>query len=290
MAEPSQDPLGPLRQLLAQFTGGGAPRQGPAPAPAPAQQAAPAPSVPAVTAGSAGATPPPERTLLERLRESVAETATPSMSSADSLAAFAAGMGGPRRQGFVQDLLAGIQAQNQFETARRGEMRQSLEAQARLAEQERKAAMEKAQFAEATSPESLTGRLRESQIRENLGRARYYEEGGRGSGGGGGGSPRGQITPQIVQDRLRRIPSEAASIIDRRYRDTVPPPPDVRRRETADLEQRLRAEYIDSLIAMGGAGAAIAEALRGAGQGGGQPPASTESIPPPQRLQYQPPR
>lgn len=275
------DPVAPLREMLQRYTMG-APARPPEPPErlAPIENGTPVtvpitqpqqgprrPSTPAVVTPTAAASPAPAQadqsqpSLLASLREAVAQDVAP-LSSSERMGAFGRGVLSGRGS-FLDNLSAGLAAQGQAEAARRNELRQSIETQARLAEMDRKAALEKAQFAETTSPESLTGRLRESQIRENLGRARFYEEGGR----GGSGTQRGQITPQIVQDRLRRIPSEAAAMVARRYQNAVPPvSQDIIRRETAAEEQRLRTEYVDSLLAMGGAGAAIAESLRGAGQ------------------------
>lgn len=178
MAEPSQDPVSPLRQLLMQFIGGGgggmaAPRQGPAPAPAPAQQAAPAsPSVPVVTSG-ANQVPAERPSLLESLRENVRDMVRPPPSTADSLAALGAGMlTNPRsRSGFFGDLAAGIQAQQQFEGRAREERLKGIEAQARIAEQERRAQMEKAKFAEETTPGTLSARLKEAEIASRMAQA-----------------------------------------------------------------------------------------------------------------------
>ena len=169
MAEPSQDPVSPLRQLLMQFIGGGgggmaASRQGPAPAPA--QQAAPAsPSVPVVTSG-ANQVPAERPSLLESLRENVNDMVRPPPSTADRLAALGAGvLTNPRsRSGFFGDLAAGIQAQQQFEGRAREERLKGIEAQARIAEQERRAQMEKAKFAEETTPGTLSARLKEAEI------------------------------------------------------------------------------------------------------------------------------
>lgn len=178
MAEPSQDPVSPLRQLLMQFIGGGgggmaAPRQGPAPAPAPVQQAAPAsPSVPVVTSG-ANQVPAERPSLLESLRENVSDMVRPPPSTADSLAALGAGMlTNPRsRSGFFGDLAAGIQAQQQFEGRAREERLKGIEAQARIAEQERRAQMEKAKFAEETTPGTLSARLKEAEIASRMAQA-----------------------------------------------------------------------------------------------------------------------
>jgi hypothetical protein len=162
-----------LVELLRRFystPGTPAPAQQPAaptestPRPQPAPR--PTSTSPVVTPGTASETVPTQTggeqapSLLETLRQNISDFATPSNSAADSLAAFASGVVGGRRQGFVQDLLAGIQAQQQFEAGRRAETRESSRAQAALVEADRKAMLEKAKFA-AEAP------LREAQ-------ANYY--------------------------------------------------------------------------------------------------------------------
>jgi hypothetical protein len=220
------------------------------------------------------------------------------MSSADSLAAFAAGMGGPRRQGFVQDLLAGIQAQNQFEAGRRGEMRQSIEAQARLAEQERKAAMEKAKFAEETTPGTLTGRLTEARIRQadaaaaQAGRPNLQIVGTDEATGyaiamdprtgetrvlSGVRPTRSEIAANAAEERIRgRALSNAARAVDE----------EMKLNPTLNRENRIRQLFPVYLEL------ARSEERAASGGGGGSrlPTAPTESNPPPQRMQYQPPR
>jgi hypothetical protein len=163
MAEPTpqaqSDFLESLRQRWSQLVG-----QRPAQA-APAPAAAPTP-VPVVTSGAAQA--PTERpSLLETLRENVSDMVRPQPTDADRLAALGAGMlsNTRSRAGFFGDLAAGIQAQQQFDTRAREERLKGIEAQARIADQERRALMEKAKFAEETNPESLQGRERLARIR-----------------------------------------------------------------------------------------------------------------------------
>lgn len=231
------DPLSPLREMIQRYTTGAparpsapaerpAPTEGGTPVTLPAaqpQQGPRRPSTPAVvtpTAAAATALPaqpqagPSEPSLLESLRQAVAQDVGP-LTGNEQLAAFGRGVLS-NRGSFLANLSAGLAAQGQAETARRAELRQSIQEQARLAEMERKAQLEKAQFAEASSPESLTGRLRESQIRENLGRARYYEEGGR--GGAGVGSARNRITPQLYSQMYNQAEQEAR----RQYPDPMP--------------------------------------------------------------------
>lgn len=229
------DPVAPLREMLQRYTMGAparspepperlAPTEGGTPVTVPTtqpQQGPRRPSTPAVVTPTAAAAPPApaqadqsQPSLLASLREAVAQDVAP-LSSSERMGAFGRGVLSGRGS-FLDNLSAGLAAQGQAEATRRAEMRQSLETQARLAEMDRKAQLEKAQFAEASSPESLTGRLRESQIRENLGRARYYEEGGR--GGAGGGSTRNRITPQLYSQMYNQAEQEAR----RQYPDPMP--------------------------------------------------------------------
>jgi hypothetical protein len=165
MAEPTPQEqsnfLESLRQRWSQLVGQRPAQAAPAPAPA----AAPTP-VPVVTSGAAQA--PTERpSLLETLRENVSDMVRPQPTDADRLAALGAGMlsNTRSRAGFFGDLAAGIQAQQQFDTRAREERLKGIEAQARIADQERRALMEKAKFAEETNPESLQGRERLARIR-----------------------------------------------------------------------------------------------------------------------------
>ena len=164
MAEPTPQEqsnfLESLRQRWSQLVG-----QRPAQAAPAAAAAAPTP-VPVVTSGAAQA--PTERpSLLETLRENVSDMVRPQPTDADRLAALGAGMlsNTRSRAGFFGDLAAGIQAQQQFDTRAREERLKGIEAQARIADQERRALMEKAKFAEETNPESLQGRERLARIR-----------------------------------------------------------------------------------------------------------------------------
>jgi len=68
------------------------------------------------------------------------------------------------RGSFLDNLSAGLAAQGQAEAARREEGRKAAELEATIAERDRRAQLEKAKFAEETSPESLSGRYREAQI------------------------------------------------------------------------------------------------------------------------------
>lgn len=263
------EPFNPNGNLLGLLTGG-AGRQAPA-------------GAPVVTAGSAQAAPvlpqqpvQQETSLLEQLRQSLQRDLAPGpMSGQERLAAFGRGVLS-NRGSFLDNLSAGLAAQQQAEAGRREEGRKALELQAEIARRDEELRLKQEE-------------LRDPSIR-NLREAQAEAFRRRPEIAAAAAGARGQITPQIVQARLGRIPSEAAAIIDRRYRDVpIRPPADTIRRETAEEEQRLRNEYFDSLAAMGGPAATIAETLRGTGQSSAQPAAPAQ-VPPNQRFQYQPPR
>lgn len=132
-----------------------APTQGPAASP-PRTGGTPTvtPGAASTPAPAAESSAPAEPSLLETLRQSIREQATPTNSAADRLAAFGAGMLSNTRSrgGFFGDLAAGIQAQQQFDASRRAERRQAAEAEMRFVEADRKAMLDKAKFA-ADAPE-----------------------------------------------------------------------------------------------------------------------------------------
>ena len=213
MAEPSQDPVSPLRQLLMQFIGGGgggmaASRQGPAPAPA--QQAAPAsPSVPVVTSG-ANQVPAERPSLLESLRENVNDMVRPPPSTADRLAALGAGMlTNPRsRSGFFGDLAAGIQAQQQFEGRAREERRKALELQAEIARRDEELRLKQEE-------------LRDPSVRElRAAQAEYYRR--RPEMAAAGAGARGRLT----EAQYANIYNQAEQEARRQFPDPTPGMPD----------------------------------------------------------------
>lgn len=158
--------LGPMELLRRFYTNGNQPAPAQAPA-APTENPAPPGQGPrqtsVVTAGAAGARSIPEATpvmaaepsLLERLRQSVARDLTPAESTSSNLATFGRGVLSGRGS-FLDNLSAGLAAQEEAAKARRTETRQSLETQARIAEIERKAKLDEAKLA-AEAP------LREAQ-------------------------------------------------------------------------------------------------------------------------------
>lgn len=262
MAEPNT-PFGSLRGLLPSSAG--------------------RPASPVVTGRPASVTPvlpqqpvQQETSLLEQLRQRLQQELTPQpMTSQERLATFGRGVLS-NRGSFLDNLSAGLAAQNQAEAGRREEGRKALELQAEIARRDEELRLKQEDIRDPSARN-----LREAQ-------ADYYRR--RPDMAAAGAGARGQITPQNVQARLGRIPSEAAAIIDRRYRDVpIRPQPDAIRRETAAEEQRLRNELFDNLAAMGGSAATIAETLRGASQSSAQPAAPAQASPN-QRLQYQPPR
>ena len=158
--------LGPMELLRQFYTGGNQPAPAQSPAAPTQTAAAPGPggrSTPVVTAGAAGAASIPQATpvmtaepsLLERLRQSVERDLTPVESPSSRLATFGRGVLSGRGS-FLDNLSAGLAAQEEAAKSRRTETRQSLETQARIAEIERKAKLDEAKLA-AEAP------LREAQ-------------------------------------------------------------------------------------------------------------------------------
>lgn len=128
-------------------------------------------SAPVVTAGAASAVPvlpqqpvQQETSLLEQLRQRVQRDLTPGpMTSQDRLATFGRGVLS-NRGSFLDNLSAGLAAQGQAEAARREEGRKAAELEGTIAERDRRAQLEKAKFAEETTPGTLSARLKEAQI------------------------------------------------------------------------------------------------------------------------------
>lgn len=303
MAEPTQssiDPVAPLREILQRYTAG-------APvtlSTTQSQQGPRRPSTPAVVTPTAAASPAPAQadqsqpSLLASLREAVAQDVAP-LSSSERMGAFGRGVLS-NRGSFLDNLSAGLAAQGQAEAARRNELRQSIETQARLAEMDRKAALEKAKFAEETSPESLSGRYREAQI-ANL-RAQAAQAGrsnlqivGTDEATGyvramdprtgetrvltGVRPTRSELAANAAEERIRgRALSNAARAVDE----------EMKLNPTLNRENRIRQLFPVYLELA----RSEERAASGGGGGGGSrlPTAPTESNPPPQRMQYQPPR
>lgn len=157
MAEPF-NPTGNLRGLLT----GSAAGQTPA-------------AAPVVTTGSAQAAPvlpqqpvQQETSLLDQLRQRVQRDLAPQpMTSQERLATFGRGVLS-NRGSFLDNLSAGLAAQQQAEAGRREEGRKAAELEATIAERDRRAQLEKAKFAEETTPGTLSARLKEAQIAKYL--------------------------------------------------------------------------------------------------------------------------
>jgi hypothetical protein len=160
MAEPF-NPTGNLRGLL---TGSAA---GQAPAVAPV-----------VTTGSAQVAPvlpqqpvQQETSLLDQLRQRVQRDLAPQpMTSQERLATFGRGVLS-NRGSFLDNLSAGLAAQQQAEAGRREEGRKAAELEATIAERDRRAQLEKAKFAEETTPGTLSARLKEAEIASRMAQA-----------------------------------------------------------------------------------------------------------------------
>lgn len=132
-------------------------------------------SAPVVTAGAASAAPvlpqqpvQQETSLLEQLRQRVQRDLAPGpMTSQERLATFGRGVLSSRGS-FLDNLSAGLAAQGQAEAARREEGRKAAELEGTIAERDRRAQLEKAKFAEETTPGTLSARLKEAQIAKYL--------------------------------------------------------------------------------------------------------------------------
>jgi hypothetical protein len=203
------------------------------------------------------------------------------------------------RSGFFGDLAAGIQAQQQFEGRAREERLKGIEAQARIAEQERRAQMEKAKFAEETTPGTLSARLKEAEIASRTAQAgaanrpQYQVVGMDAQGDAvvvdmrdptrtrvlqGVRPTRSEIAANAAEERIRgRALGNAARAVDE----------EMKMNPSLNRENRIR-ELFPVYLEL-----ARSEERAASGTGGGsqQPSSSTGSNPPPnQRLQYQPPR
>jgi len=103
-----------------------------------------------------------QQSLLDMLRNRTAKKFN--NENLESLSDIGAGMLASESPNFFTMLGAGLKNARERETERARELRE-------VAADERRAMMDKAKFAEETSPESLTGRLREAQIRAQLAQA-----------------------------------------------------------------------------------------------------------------------
>lgn len=130
-------------------------------------------AAPVVTSGNAQAAPrlpqapvQQETSLLDQLRQRVQQDLSPGpLTSGERMGAFGRGVLSGRGS-FLDNLSAGLAAQGQAEAARREEGRKAAELEATIAERDRRAQLEKAKFAEETTPGTLTGRLTEARIRQ----------------------------------------------------------------------------------------------------------------------------
>jgi hypothetical protein len=174
-------------------------------------------AVPTVTPGAAASTPPSETgssepSLLETLRRSIQEDATPRNDASTRLASFGRGVLSGRGS-FLDNLSAGLASQETADATRREEMRKASEAQMRLVEADRKAMLDKAKFG-AEAP------WRESQANLANAQADYYRR--RASEPGAAGRPLSQR--DLANYRLR-AEVEARNQVAARYRNAIIPPP-----------------------------------------------------------------
>lgn len=137
------------------------------PADNPAATRRPASRPPTITPGTAS-TPAPQmpgqenQSLLDMLRDRTAKKFT--NENLESLSDIGAGMLASESPNFFTMLGAGLRNQAEREKERSRELRET-------ASEDRRAAMELAKFREETSPNTLTGRLRQAQIANYLAQA-----------------------------------------------------------------------------------------------------------------------
>lgn len=216
--------------------GNGAPAAAPAGASAGAAARPGASSV--VTPGAAAAPVPvatpvaSEPSLLETLRQAVARDVAPQESTANNLAAFGRGVLS-NRGSFLDNLSAGLAAQEDAAKSRRTEMRQALEVQARIAEAERKAKNEEAKLA-AEAP------LREAQ-------AYYYRNFAGRRPGEGAGTPRVLSQRDIANLRIQ-ADRLALTEIEKLYSGPFAPPrgPDFGRQVREKSDELFRRAVDDA--------------------------------------------
>lgn len=210
-----------------------------APAGAPAGTPAARPRASSVVTPGAAAAPVPaatpvasEPSLLETLRQAVARDVAPQESTANNLAAFGRGVLS-NRGSFLDNLSAGLAAQEDAAKSRRAEMRQALEVQARIAEAERKAKNEEAKLA-AEAP------LREAQ-------AYYYRNFAGRRPGEGASTPRVMSQRDIANLRIQagRL---ALTEIDKLYSGPFAPQrgPDYDRQVREKADQLFRQAVEDA--------------------------------------------
>lgn len=286
MAEPNT-PFGSLRGLLTGEAG--------------------RPASPVVTGGAASVTPvlPPqpvqqETSLLEQLRQRVQRDLTPGpMTSQDRLATFGRGVLS-NRGSFLDNLSAGLAAQGQAEAARREEGRKAAEIEAAIAERDRRAQLEKAKFAEETTPGTLSARLKEAEIASRTAQAgaanrpQYQVVGTDAQGNAVVVDMRDPSRTQVLQG-VRPTRSEIAQGAAERAR--------IERADRAGqtaLQNALRNGQVNENDQAGKNRIyqdayqltlrSMEESASAPGARGPQQPPAPTQAPPNQRLQYQPPR
>jgi hypothetical protein len=250
MADPAQY-LQDLRRLL---TG-----EAPAPAVAPAQvpvvtQSAPTP-VPAPQPAAGGQAP----SLLEQLRARVSQelASTNAVPQVDPRVVFGRGVLS-NRGSFLDNLAAGVAAQEAAETARRDAIRRNLEIERGITEAASREAIERDRLNIERERRDAEAPLRRAQALQAEAMARYYAQ-------GGAGANRGQITPQV------RLRAESQALSEARTLFPDPPSTSLTREADAARVQRQRQEYIASRVP------ALLESLGAPGQA----PAAQAAPPPP---------
>lgn len=262
-------------------------------APAPVRPASlQRPSVPVVTGAPAPAAEREQTSLLEQLRQRVSKdfevpTETP--------AAFSRGVLS-NRGSFLDNLAAGVAAQQEAAAARREEGRKAAEVEAAIIERDRRAALEKAKFAEETTPGTLTGRLREAQIAQALatagaaGQPNYQVVGTNAQGDAIIMNPRTGRTETLTGVRPTR--TEIAEITARtqaRRSAEQAADRDVQALQR-EIQQGIRRTPAEGMEAYREGRILFHQQRLLAGQGSEQPAPMQQQQPPAQRFQYTPPR
>jgi len=207
--------------------------------------------------------------LLEELRQRIrSEYAPPPPSPSERLATFGRGVLS-NRGSLLDNLTAGVAAQEQAAAARAEQQRRALDMERQVVEnaireetERNRLAQNQAQFeAEAPYREARTGLTRD-QAAQARAMADFYAR-----DRGAGGRLRGQITPE----RYTQIFNQADAEARQRYRDPTPGMPETPTQ--AAERQRLREEYRNTRIQQILEGAAQIQAGQTPTPGATTPPA-----------------
>lgn len=196
-------------------------------------------SAPVVTAGAASAAPvlpqqpaQQETSLLEQLRQSLQRDLTPGpMTSHDRLATFGRGVLS-NRGSFLDNLSAGLAAQNQAEAGRREEGRKALELQAEIARRDEELRLKQEE-------------LRDPSIRElRAAQAEYYRR--RPEMAASAAGMRGRLTDA----QYAAIRKDGEQLALRRFPDPTPgmPDPDAAKEKRRMDREAFVEEYVQKAM------------------------------------------